>query len=158
MELDNLELKIQSNSQEASSGIDKLTSALSNLKNVTKGGAGLTAVKNQLEKLNTALSGIRVNSGKIGELAKALNQLSGVQKASGLSSTVNALRKLPEITKQLKGSELSTFAAQMTAVANAVRPLATEMQRVSNGFAAFPIRIQRLISSNTGLALSLIHI
>lgn len=154
MELDNLELKIQSNAQEASSGIDKLTSALSNLKNVTKGGAGLTAVKNQLEKLNTALSGIRVNSGKIGELAKALNQLSGVQKASGLSSTVNALRKLPEITKQLKGSELSTFAAQMTAVANAVRPLATEMQRVSNGFAAFPIRIQRLILSNTGLAAS----
>lgn len=154
MELDSLELKIQSNAQEASSGIDKLTSALSNLKNVTKGGAGLTAVKNQLEKLNTALSGIRVNSGKIGELTKALNQLSGVQKASGLSSTVNALRKLPEITKQLKGSELSAFAAQMTAVANAVRPLATEMQRVSNGFAAFPIRIQRLISSNTGLAAS----
>lgn len=35
-----------------------------------------------------------------------------------------------------------------------MRPLATEMQRVSSGFSAFPIRIQKIIQSNTGLAAS----
>ena len=42
----------------------------------------------------------------------------------------------------------------MNQVANAIRPLATEMEKVSAGFRAFPIRIQKLISSNTGLAAS----
>ena len=38
--------------------------------------------------------------------------------------------------------------------AAAVRPLAAEMQKVSNGFSAFPIRIQRLIQSNASLTAS----
>ena len=42
----------------------------------------------------------------------------------------------------------------MTQVANAVRPLAPKMEKVSAGFKAFPIRIQKLISSNAGLAAS----
>ena len=154
VDIDSLEIKIQAGAEQAAGGIDRLTSALTRLKDVAKGGARLTAVANQLSKLNTALSGIHINSGRIGALAEALNGLASVQRASGLSSTVNALKKLPEITKQLDATDLNAFAAQMERVAAAVRPLATEMQKVSNGFAAFPIRIQKLISSNTALAAS----
>lgn len=39
----------------------------------------------------------------------------------------------------------------MNRVAAAIRPLSTEMEKVSAGFKAFPIRIQKLISSNAGL-------
>ena len=42
----------------------------------------------------------------------------------------------------------------MNQVAAAIRPLATEMQKVANGFSAFPIRIQKIIQSNAGLAAS----
>lgn len=154
VELDSLEIQIQASSDQAARGIDRLTAALTSLKSITKGGAGLTAVINQLNKLGSALPNIQVNTGKLGELKSALDSLSSVQKATGLSSTVNALKKLPDITKQLDSTDLDTFATQMERVANAVRPLATEMQKVSNGFAAFPIRIQKIISSNTGLASS----
>lgn len=154
IEIDSLEIKVQAGATDASAGINKLTAALSQLKSMTKGGAGLTAVANQISKLNTALSGITVNTGKIGEVAAALNSLSNVQKASGLTSTVNALKKIPDIAAKLETAELDKFSVQMERVANAVKPLATEMQKVSNGFSAFPIRIQKIISSNAGLAAS----
>ena len=154
VELDTLELKVQSNADQAALKVDKLTSALNNLKGITKGGVGLTTVANQLSKLNGALSGLNINSKKITELKSALSGLSDVQKSTGLTSIINALKKLPQISKELSATDLSKFADQMTQVANAVRPLASEMEKVSAGFKAFPIRIQKLISSNTGLAAS----
>ena len=154
VELDTLELKVQSNADQAALKVDKLTSALNNLKGITKGGVGLTTVANQLSKLNGALSGLNINSKKITELKSALSGLSDVQKSTGLTSTINALKKLPQISKELSATDLSKFAGQMTQVANAVRPLASEMEKVSAGFKAFPIRIQKLISSNAGLAAS----
>lgn len=154
VELDTLELKVQSNADQAALKVDKLTSTLNNLKGITKGGVGLTTVANQLSKLNGALSGLNINSKKITELKSALSGLSDVQKSTGLTSIINALKKLPQISKELSATDLSKFADQMTQVANAVRPLASEMEKVSAGFKAFPIRIQKLISSNTGLAAS----
>lgn len=151
VEIDSLEIKIQSNANEAAAGVDKLTAALRNLKAITKGGVGLTTVANQLSKLNTALAGVNVNAGKVGEVTKALNSLAGIQKASGLTSTINALKKLPAISQQLAATDLTLFAQQMTRVAAAVRPLATEMAKVSAGFSAFPARIQRLIAENDRL-------
>lgn len=154
VELDTLELKVQSNADQAALKVDKLTSALNNLKSITKGGVGLTTVANQLSKLNGALSGLTVDNKKLTSLSTALNSLSSVQKASGFSSTVNALKNLSNVSKELSKTDLSKFASQMNQVANAIRPLATEMEKVSAGFKAFPIRIQKLISSNTGLAAS----
>lgn len=154
VELDTLEITIQSSANQASTGIDRLTNALAKLKTVAKGGAGLTAVTNQLNKLGSALSGINLNTGKVGAITASLNKLADVQKASGLSSTVNALKKLPDITKELDSTDLAAFAKQMERVAAAVKPLANEMQKVSNGFSAFPIRIQKIIQSNEGLAVS----
>lgn len=107
-----------------------------------------------MSKLNTALSGLTVDNKKLTSLSTALNSLSSVQKASGFSSTVNALKNLSNVSKELSKTDLSKFASQMNQVANAIRPLATEMEKVSAGFRAFPIRIQKLISSNTGLAAS----
>lgn len=107
VEIDSLEIKIQSNANEAAAGVDKLTAALRNLKAITKGGVGLTTVANQLSKLNTALAGVNVNAGKVGEVTKALNSLAGIQKASGLTSTINALKKLPAISQQLAATDLT---------------------------------------------------
>lgn len=84
VELDTLELKVQSNADQAALKVDKLTSALNNLKGITKGGVGLTTVANQLSKLNGALSGLNINSKKITELKSALSGLSDVQKSTGL--------------------------------------------------------------------------
>ena len=154
MELDSLEIKVQSSSQEAASGLDKLAASLVNLKSAAKGGAGLSTLAKGLERINASLSNSAVSGSKIQSLVSALNGLSQIQKASGLNSVVNSLKKLPDISGSLDKLDLDKFASQIQRVASAMKPLATEMEKVSNGFKAFPIRIQKLIQSNNALTSS----
>lgn len=157
VDIDSLQIEIEATSSDAAKKIEALTTALTGLKTAAKGGAGLTTTTKQLKALSEAaklINGANLNSGKIKEFTAAMNSLAGIQKASGLSSTINALKKLPEISASLEKTDLGKFAKQMEQVAAAVRPLAAEMQKVSNGFSAFPIRIQRLIQSNASLTAS----
>jgi hypothetical protein len=155
VDIDSLQIEIEATSSDAAAKIDALAAALASLKTVAKGGAGLTTVSNQMQALANAaklINSSSLNTAKIKEMTGALNGLSSIQKSSGLSSTINALKKLPQISESLEKADLGKFAVQMNQVADAIRPLATEMQRVSSGFSAFPIRIQKIIQSNTGLA------
>ena len=157
VDIDSLQIEIEATSSDAASKIEQLATALTNLKSAAKGGAGLTTTTKQLQALSNAaklINGTNLNSQKIQQFASAMNSLSTIQKASGLNSTINALKKLPEIGTALDKADLGKFAQQMNQVASAMRPLATEMQKVANGFSAFPIRIQKIIQSNTGLAAS----
>lgn len=153
-QVDSLQIEIEASSTTAEQGINDLASALTTLKNATKSGAGLGTVTTKLEALNKALKDIQVDTGKIASIVSAVNNLATAQKASGLISTVNSLQKLGKVTQELENTDLTKFATQMTRVADAIRPLALEMDKVSKGFQAFPIRIQRLIGSNAGLASS----
>lgn len=155
VDIDSLQIEIEATSSDAAAKIDALATALTNLKAAAKGGAGLTTVSKQMQALASAAASLNnTGIGKLRKIAPALNALSSVQKSSGLSSTVNALSKLSSVSESLKGNSIKEFASQMNQVASAIRPLATEMQKVSNGFSAFPIRIQKIIQSNTGLATS----
>lgn len=157
VDIDSLQIEIEATSSDAATKIQQLATALSSLKSAAKGGAGLTTVSKQLKALSDAanlVNGTNLNAGKLKEFSDAMSSLANIQKASGLSSTINALRKLPEISSSLEKMDLGKFATQMNQVATAMRPLATEMQKVSAGFSAMPIRIQRLIQSNAGLAAS----
>lgn len=155
VDIDSLQIEIEATSSDAAAKIDALAAALTNLKTAAKGGAGLTTASKQMQALaNVAklINSNSINTAKLKEMTGALNGLSSIQKSSGLSSTINALKKLPQISESLEKADLGKFAVQMNQVADAMRPLATEMQRVSSGFSAFPIRIQKIIQSNTGLA------
>ena len=155
VDIDSLQIEIEATSSDAAAKIDALATALTNLKAAAKGGAGLTTVSKQMQALASAAASLNnTGIGKLKEIAPALNSLSSIQKSSGLNSTINALKKLPEISASLEKADLGEFASQMNKVTSAIRPLATEMQKVSNGFSAFPIRIQKIIQSNTGLAAS----
>ena len=157
VDIDSLQIEIEATSSDAASKIDQLATALTNLKSAAKGGAGLTTTTKQLQALSNAaklINGTNLNSQKIQQFASAMNSLANIQKASGLSSTINALKKLPDISTELDKVDLGKFAQQMNQVAAAMRPLATEMQKVANGFSAFPIRIQKIIQSNASLAAS----
>ena len=157
VDIDSLQIEIEATSSDAASKIDQLATALTNLKSVAKGGAGLTTTTKQLQALSNAaklINGTSLNSQKIQQFASAMNSLSAIQKASGLNSSINALKKLPEISTALDKADLGKFAKQINQVASAMKPLASEMQKVSNGFSAFPIRIQKIIQSNNGLAAS----
>lgn len=155
VDIDSLQIEIEATSSDAATKVQQLATALSSLKSAAKGGAGLTTTTKQLQALSNAaklINRTNLDSQKIQQFASAMNSLSTIQKASGLNSTINALKKLPEISTALDKADLGKFAQQMNQVASAMRPLATEMQKVANGFSAFPIRIQKIIQSNSALS------
>lgn len=154
IDTDALQMIITSDSTQAINGLNALIQTLERLKTISQRGAGLNTVANSLAKLNTALAGTSVNSAKIREIADSLSPLSSLGKVTGLNSAINALKKLPEISKQLENTNMDKFANQIRLVATTMKPLADEMQKVSAGFAAFPIRIQKIIQSSGTLGTS----
>lgn len=151
--IDSLQIEITQDSQQAMNGLDALTASLGRLKAASRGGVGLTAVSNQLKKLNDAVNTMQNPSTKISQLVSALKPLESIGK-SNLNSTMNSLKKLPEITKQLAAIDMGAFATQINRVVIALKPLADEMNKVAAGFSAFPSRIQRLITQNEKLSTS----
>ena len=74
--IEKLQLEVNSNSQNAVSGIDALSASLSRLKTSIKGGVGLSSVARQITNLNTALNGMDSGSAnKIDKLATSLSKL-----------------------------------------------------------------------------------
>lgn len=111
-----------------------------------------STIGKQITEISTALSGANFSGGevKITELVTALKPLESLGKTS-LGSTVNALKKLPEVFDGLKKIDMDAFGQKIVEVTAKLKPLADEMQKVANGFSAFPSKIQRLISSSNSL-------
>ncbi len=97
MEVDSLELKIESEAQEAAENVRELGDALAYVKAICKGGLGLASVANALEKINkfsnTNLK-IDVDAGKTKELADKLKDITTESKKSE-----DALKDVTEQTK-----------------------------------------------------------
>jgi hypothetical protein len=106
-----------------------------------------SSIANQLNALNAALANVRWTDGdKLRTLADGLRPLSELGKAN-MTTFINQLRKLPTVIEELEKADIDKFTQQMKELAAAMKPFADEMQKVSNGFSAFPSRIQRLIRS-----------
>lgn len=196
--IEQLELEIQSSSTSAVSGIDALKQSLERLKGITKGGAGLTTVANQISTLDNTLKKINPsNFEKVQRIAKALAPLSNIGKSNlnsfisqlqrlpqavqalnsvdmagmnsnitqlvtafaplssmgknNLTSFVTQIGKIPKMMEGLKALDMKELRTQIEQLADSFKPLAAEMQAISNGFSAFPARIQRLIQQNEKL-------
>lgn len=134
------------NSGDASQKITRLTNALTALSQV--GNVKISSsIANQLTAINTALAGLKWTDGdKLTSLANGLRPLSELGKAN-MTTFINQLSKLPKVIEDLEAADIDKFTQQMTALAAAMKPFADEMQKVSNGFSAFPSKIQRIIAS-----------
>lgn len=134
------------NSGDASQKITRLTNALTALSQV--GNVKISSsIANQLTATNTALAGLKWTDGdKLTSLANGLRPLSELGKAN-MTTFINQLSKLPKVIEDLEAADIDKFTQQMTALAVAMKPFADEMQKVSNGFSAFPSKIQKLITS-----------
>lgn len=106
-----------------------------------------SSVANQLTAISGAIDNLKWTDGdKLTALADGLRPLSELRK-SNLTTFINQLGKLPTVIEELEKADIDKFTRQMTDLAAAMKPFADEMQKVSNGFSAFPSRIQRLITS-----------
>lgn len=131
------------NSGDASQKINRLATALSTFGNLSD----FRSTVNSLTKLNTALGSLKWTDGdKLASLANGLQPLSELGR-SRLTSFINQLGKLPTVIEELEKADIDKFTRQMTDLAAAMKPFADEMQKVSNGFSAFPSRIQKLITT-----------
>lgn len=151
--IDELQLQIQANSSSAASSIDALSSSLNRLRIAARGGVGLTAVSKQISQLALSLNTLNFGNEKVLSLVEALKPLMNIGK-SNLGSTLNQLKKIPEITAGLDNAKLSEFSTKILQVTEAVRPLAIEMEKVSAGFSKLPANIQRAINANAKLTTS----
>ena len=148
--------------------IDRIKSSLSGIGKIGSDTQGLTkailtlkqlgnikvsaSISNQIQNIGNALSTLNIGDGatKVTELVTALKPLETLGKSS-LSTTVNALNKLPEAINKI---DMKKLHGQVDALTRTFRPLAEEMQKIANGFNAFPNRIQKIIKENEKLSKS----
>ena len=131
------------NTGDASQKINRLATALAALGNLSS----FRSTTNSIVKLNSALTQLRWTDGdKLASLANGLRPLSELDKAH-LTSFINQLGKLPGVINELEKADIDKFTRQMKDLSAAMKPFADEMQKVSNGFSAFPSKIQRIIAS-----------
>ena len=153
--IDTLQIEIQSSSTKAATGLYSLETALKKVRAAAKGGIGLTTVAKQITALSTAMSSVSGFSEKTNTIANVLNGLGKVSPASdGLKSVITQLKKLPGVISALETTDLEKFNKQIQQLVVYLQPLATEMDKVSRGFSALPSNIQKAINANAKLTTS----
>ncbi len=113
-----------------------------------------SALAKQLTAVGTAANGLQGQDyTKLTELSAALKPL-GELGRSQLTSFINQLGKLPQLSKDLEAVDMDRFASTVERLTAAMKPLAEEMDKIARGFAAFPQRIQKFIANNEKAASS----
>ena len=106
-----------------------------------------TNIAKQIEAINTALktADFTGSGQKITELVTALTPLSQLPKPN-VSTYISNINKLVKALPELDKVDLAAFSQKIYDLAVAMKPLADQMQKVSNGFSAFPAQIQKLLT------------
>lgn len=144
--IDSLDIQIRSSAGSAAANIEKLASSLEQLQKHSK----LGVVSNQLTKLSVALNQLQVSSSTIGTikgLAGALKSMSGIQKSAGLNSTINSLKKLPDVVNALDPATIKAFSAAMNDLSDGLAPLAKKIDTISKGFSKLPPQVSKCVTA-----------
>lgn len=144
------------------SGLDKITSFINSLSNVdlTQSAKGIRSVANALNRISSVNVGnMNFNGlwGKMNGLKNSLAPISSIGDSSikslrGVSSAINSIAKIPNITKKLDSKTLDDFAEVCKKVASAISPLASKLDKVGNSFSALPSKIKSTINSTNRLS------
>ena len=137
--IEKLQLEVNSNSQNAVSGIDALSASLSKLKTSIKGGVGLSSVARQITNLNTALNGMDSGSAnKIDKLATSLSKLSSLGQLKISSSIGNQLKNIGQVAENLNTSDFSGLSKLGTALAPLANIQTGGLNKTLNALKKFP--------------------
>lgn len=137
--IEKLQLEVNSNSQNAVSGIDALSASLSKLKTSIKGGVGLSSVARQITNINTALNGMDSGSAnKIDKLATSLSKLSSLGQLKISSSIGNQLKNIGQVAENLNTSDFSGLSKLGTALAPLANIQTGGLNKTINALKKFP--------------------
>lgn len=125
VDITSLSVEISAESQGAELNIDKLATAISNLR--TKGSIG--KVCSSLDKLSSSIAALKQASAGISGLDKVTNFLNGISSVNttagvkGVNSVVNAIKKIPNAVSALNGVDFYSMSGSITQLTNALAPL-----------------------------------
>lgn len=125
VDITSLSVEISAESQGAELNLDKLTTAISNLR--TKGSVG--KVCTSLDKLSSSIAALKQASAGISGLDKVTNFLNGISSVNttagvkGVNSVVNAIKKIPNAVSALNGMDFYSMSGSITQLTNALAPL-----------------------------------
>ncbi len=177
--IDSIQIEIESNSTNASKGLDalagsleklkkngsfktvstnlnNLSAALKNLPNVHSASNALRTLANSIEKLK-GVGSVSSLTNSLGKLPAALKSVSGINldkvapqiqkvadtvaplsniKAGGLSTMVNSMKKLGDVTESLDDETIERFAKKVELLNAKLAPLSAKMATIKTGFNA----------------------
>lgn len=125
VDITSLSVEISAESSGAELNIDKLATAISNLR--TKG--NVTKVVNSLDKLASSIATLKQASAGmsgLGKITSFLNGLSNVNmtaSAKSINTVVNAIKKIPAAVSGLNGVDFYSMSGSITQLTNALAPL-----------------------------------
>lgn len=125
VDITSLSVEISAESSGAELNIDKLATAISNLR--TKG--NVTKVVNSLDKLSASISALKQASTGLSGLDNITNFLNGIGNANfsgsvkSINSVVNAIKKIPAAVSGLNGVDFYSMSGSITELTNAMAPL-----------------------------------
>lgn len=125
VDITSLSVEISAESQGAELNIDKLATAISNLR--TKG--NVAKVVNSLDKLSASISALKQASAGMSGLDNITNFLNGIGNANfsgsvkSINSVVNAIKKIPAAVSGLNGVDFYSMSGSITQLTNALAPL-----------------------------------
>ncbi|MDL2302628.1 hypothetical protein LJC58_09820, partial [Lachnospiraceae bacterium OttesenSCG-928-D06] len=131
--------------------IDTLANSLSKLSGLGQLKISST-IANQLKNIGSAATALNgVDFSGIGKLSSALQPLSNMGK-SNLTSFITQLNKLPQLAQTLNGMNIAQFTAQIQQLANALAPLASQLNMIGTAFTRLPTNIQRVATATNAMA------
>lgn len=125
VDITSLSVEISAESQGAELNIDKLATAISNLR--TKG--NVTKVVNSLDKLSGSIATLKQSSAGMSGLDKITSFLNGLSNvnttasAKSINTVVNAIKKIPVAVSGLNGVDFYSMSGSITQLTNALAPL-----------------------------------
>lgn len=145
--------------QKISRAVDTLSGSGQKLKDLAGGLSAVSKVSNfkissnianQITAISTAVRNSPTDFSPITGLYTAMEPLSNLGKG-GLGTLITNIKKLPEVLAGLNQLDIGALKTKIQELATSLRPLADEMQKVANGFAAFPEKIQKYISASSNV-------
>lgn len=147
-EIDQVSIEISANSQSASNGLDALSQSIERLQNRLNAGLrGLGRFNSSIANINKTLSNTNFDSKSFQSLQNNLDSFKGLSNVGNLKSTLDQLKEIPTITRNLDDKEISDFTNRIRQLTEALSPLAKEMVQVSTAFSALPNNVSRVNSA-----------
>ena len=132
--------------------LERFGRTIKNLGQFTGNVSGFSKAVNTLRKLPQLAGELKTLdltgfSSQMQALENGMAGLSGIANPKGLTSSLNALKKIPEITSSLNTQVIDEFGDKITKLSAKLAPLATQIDKVGNGFAKLPSQVSKTVTA-----------